>query len=350
MAASAYVAQGEGRWRATALTRFLNEDLIGQSNPLVTAKGADATLREVLLSARERVAMRFTEQPATEATVRANLAVMLNNLELFDDAESEVRRALGLQEQFDGAASEAALRTRTMLARILSRRGKLDEADSVLAEFERLIGATPSAVQRQLLATGRSTLYIGRSQFDKALVALREAVDGLDPSDRDSLGQRDSLRLDLISVLPFAGHNEEARKLGEKLIAEARARRDDSALLIALTQVAMARSYREDHDTAERILLEARPVIVAKLGEHHTRHLQLLGELLSVAFRRGDDILVAVTRWTVRLSQTGWGPTTLPLPAGSWTDKLTGYVASGPTPTVELFADLPVVLLERDHG
>jgi (1->4)-alpha-D-glucan 1-alpha-D-glucosylmutase len=68
-----------------------------------------------------------------------------------------------------------------------------------------------------------------------------------------------------------------------------------------------------------------------------------------VAFRRGNDILVAVTRWTVRLQETGWGNTVLPLPDGSWTDTLTGAMASGPTSAAELFADLPVVLLERDR-
>ncbi len=69
-----------------------------------------------------------------------------------------------------------------------------------------------------------------------------------------------------------------------------------------------------------------------------------------VAFRRGwegQDILVAVTRWTVRLAETGWGNTVVPLPDGSWTDTLTGAMASGPTSAAELFADLPVVLLER---
>ncbi len=69
-----------------------------------------------------------------------------------------------------------------------------------------------------------------------------------------------------------------------------------------------------------------------------------------VAFLRGDDILVAVTRWTVRLREAGWGNTVLPLPDGSWTDTLTGAMASGPTSAAELFADLPVVLLERDHA
>ncbi len=68
-----------------------------------------------------------------------------------------------------------------------------------------------------------------------------------------------------------------------------------------------------------------------------------------VAFRRGDDILVAVTRWTVRLKDTGWGNTVLPLPEGTWKDTLTGAIADGPTSAAQLFADLPVVLLERHH-
>ncbi len=66
-----------------------------------------------------------------------------------------------------------------------------------------------------------------------------------------------------------------------------------------------------------------------------------------VAFRRGVDVLVAVTRWTVRLHHDGWGDTMLPLPDGVWVDRLTGARWSGPTPAGDLFAELPVVLLER---
>lgn len=68
-----------------------------------------------------------------------------------------------------------------------------------------------------------------------------------------------------------------------------------------------------------------------------------------LAFRRGEDILVAVTRWTLRLAEKGWGNTVLPLPDGTWTDRLTGAIADGPTSAAELFAGLPVVLLERHH-
>jgi (1->4)-alpha-D-glucan 1-alpha-D-glucosylmutase len=66
-----------------------------------------------------------------------------------------------------------------------------------------------------------------------------------------------------------------------------------------------------------------------------------------VAFVRGDDVLVAVSRWTVQLDQSGWGDTAVEVPDGTWTDTLTGATVSGATPAAELFAQLPVALLER---
>jgi len=69
-----------------------------------------------------------------------------------------------------------------------------------------------------------------------------------------------------------------------------------------------------------------------------------------VAFLRGDDVLVAVSRWTVRLSETGWGDTSLELPGGQWTDRLTGRSHSGRVAVAEVFGRLPVALLERARG
>lgn len=66
-----------------------------------------------------------------------------------------------------------------------------------------------------------------------------------------------------------------------------------------------------------------------------------------VAFGRGGDVLVAVSRWTVRLADTGWGDTVLRLPDGVWADRLSGNSWTGTTPVAELFASLPVALLER---
>ena len=78
------------------------------------------------------------------------------------------------------------------------------------------------------------------------------------------------------------------------------------------------------------------PVLAAGSGADHV-----------VAFGRGDDVLVAVTRWTVQLEETGWGDTTIALPDGAWANALTGAVVSATVPAAELFAELPVALLER---
>jgi (1->4)-alpha-D-glucan 1-alpha-D-glucosylmutase len=69
-----------------------------------------------------------------------------------------------------------------------------------------------------------------------------------------------------------------------------------------------------------------------------------------VAFRRGDDVLTAVSRHTVLLSETGWGDTALALPEGRWTDRISGGRFSGHTLAAELFAELPVALLECSDG
>lgn len=69
-----------------------------------------------------------------------------------------------------------------------------------------------------------------------------------------------------------------------------------------------------------------------------------------VAFLRGDDVLTAVTRHSVTLSESGWGDTALDLPEGIWVDTISGGRFHGRTQAVELFADLPVVLLERTDG
>ncbi|MBB2771821.1 UNVERIFIED_ORG: (1-_4)-alpha-D-glucan 1-alpha-D-glucosylmutase [Mycolicibacterium obuense] len=69
-----------------------------------------------------------------------------------------------------------------------------------------------------------------------------------------------------------------------------------------------------------------------------------------VAFLRGDDVLTAVSRHTVRLRDTGWGDTELTLPEGNWTDRITGGRFTGTVTAADLFAELPAVLLERDHA
>jgi (1->4)-alpha-D-glucan 1-alpha-D-glucosylmutase len=65
-----------------------------------------------------------------------------------------------------------------------------------------------------------------------------------------------------------------------------------------------------------------------------------------VGFVRGGEVAVLATRAPGRLAASGgWGRTTLPLPAGSWRDELTGSTFEGEVLCAEVFRDLPVALL-----
>ncbi len=71
-----------------------------------------------------------------------------------------------------------------------------------------------------------------------------------------------------------------------------------------------------------------------------------------VAYARGrvgsePEVLVAATRHSVGLGESGWGDTTLDLPEGNWTDRLTGHTFQGRARLEKLFARLPVALLVR---
>jgi (1->4)-alpha-D-glucan 1-alpha-D-glucosylmutase len=97
---------------------------------------------------------------------------------------------------------------------------------------------------------------------------------------------------------------------------------------------AALRLRRERPDTF--VSGEYTPVLAAGAARDHL-----------VSFLRGPDVLVAVSRWTVRLAETGWGDTNLAPPAGVWTDRVSGRRFDGTVPASELFAELPVALLVR---
>lgn len=277
--------------RATALARFLDEDLIGRSNPLVSAKGPDATLREVLLSARGQVAERFGAQPGTEAAVRGSLASLFGAVDLFADAEAEARRALELLERDGGGASREALQARAVLVRVLARTGRVRDAESELQRLEQLDrsgggSGDPHAPRR--IAMARSTLHIAQGDYARAVGELRAAIDGLRAVEPGDVAQLDALRIDLITALGLTGQDAQAIDEGKRLIDDARSRKQDGELIVALARLALVRAQGEDHAAAERLLLDAQPTIVARLGDNHSRHLTLLNELLGVAFRRGD--------------------------------------------------------------
>ena len=70
-----------------------------------------------------------------------------------------------------------------------------------------------------------------------------------------------------------------------------------------------------------------------------------------LAYQRGDDVIAVATRLPVGLaSRGGWGDTSVQLPAGTWTNRLTGSTHTGTATLAEALATLPVALFVRQEG
>jgi len=70
-----------------------------------------------------------------------------------------------------------------------------------------------------------------------------------------------------------------------------------------------------------------------------------------LAYQRADDVIAVVTRLPVGLHRAGgWRDTVLTLPAGNWTNRLTGTTHSGDARVEQILPTLPVALFVRQEG
>jgi non-specific serine/threonine protein kinase len=276
--------------RATAINQFLNEDLISQSNPLVAAKGGNASLKDVLLASRGRVTERFPDQPSTAASIHGRLGKLLDTIEQMPEAEAEYRLALSLYEKTEGPSAPNSLKARTDLANLLSRTSKLDAALEQIKQLQQLTAHSDDAYTKYLVASAQSLYYINLGNYEKALPELQAAINLLKLSDPANTAELDALRFNLIPVYLYTDHGDQATQEADALIGELKARPDRNALKIALASMLSAGPYIDEgkYDKAESILLEAQKTIVAILGEDHSKNVLVLNDLLSIAHRRKD--------------------------------------------------------------
>jgi eukaryotic-like serine/threonine-protein kinase len=276
--------------RASAINRFLNEDLVGQSNPMVAAKGQNATVKDVLLAARDRVSVRFAAQPDAEAAIRTSLAQLFYTIDLWPESRAQARSALALFEQGGNASADQALKLRLGLIRTLCRTAQFDAAQAEIAKLQQFSSGKPANQRSYLNAAGWAIFYLTKSDFAQATPRYGAAITALKSFDPENTSERDALRVDQISALTALNQYPQAQAVGNGMIAEARARPEDTKLLVAMTELALARSYSHQGENARAIalLLSAQSVIVARLGPEHSRNLNLLNELFAIYFRMAD--------------------------------------------------------------
>jgi len=299
---------------AAAVNRFLNEEFLGQADPM-KEPDRDIRLRELLDGASERIEKHFTGHPLVEASIRQTIGQVYLNLADYSSAEKHARRAVALREEQLGASHLDSLRSRTLLAAVGYRQGHYAQVESELKKL--LVIAKLEAGESSELTLeithwlAQSYLQTSKKDIAKGLIEralelsrealprdhwLRAAIEGswgrfLLLSNRfeeaeeyftdwleknsEELGEEHPYTLTMTHYLAFAlqwrDKPGEAEQLYRKVLAtvERVLGPEHPGRFSTMEALAMLLSRQKRYDEAERILLEVFEGRKRVLGETH---------------------------------------------------------------------------------
>jgi serine/threonine protein kinase/tetratricopeptide (TPR) repeat protein len=175
---------------ATAVSEFVQKDLLGQASPEQQARpdvkpDRDVRARVLLHRAAAKIGPQFEGQPLVEAQIRGTLADSNRQLGQYAQAELQARRACQLFAGRLGPEHPDALRAQFGLALVLSSHGRPKEAaDLCRAALEaqrRVLGAEHPDTLRAVGNVANMLSQLGRAEearrpFEEALEAQRRTL------------------------------------------------------------------------------------------------------------------------------------------------------------------------------
>jgi hypothetical protein len=120
--------------RASALNKFLLEDLLAEAAPEKNPRQKQVTVEAVLNKAAAKVDKAFPNQPEVEADVRQAVGQTYRQLGLYEEAQPQLERSLALRRQRLGADHLDTLEAVNELAGLLQDQGKLAEAEALFRQ------------------------------------------------------------------------------------------------------------------------------------------------------------------------------------------------------------------------
>jgi eukaryotic-like serine/threonine-protein kinase len=166
--------------RAEAVSRFLNDDILGGANPGAAGFERDPSIRELLDRAADGLGARFAADPLTEAGLRVALGQAYHTVGERARAAQHYQAAYERYSESLGTASEPALLSRYDTVRSLAYSATaegFEAAESLLAEADRLagtrLGKDDEVTYRAAVA--RAHYHFQRLQIAPARAALETA-------------------------------------------------------------------------------------------------------------------------------------------------------------------------------
>lgn len=165
------------RREAEAVNQFL-EDMLTQADPART-EGRELTVREVLDEAAGRIDQIAEGYPEVEAAIQRTIGRTYSAIGYDDEAMGHLRSALSIRRAALGERHVQTLRSTFDLSASLMKANELDEAERLLRASIPLLRAggpdEPELLARQLDVLAQVLLRSAR--YDEAEACFREAVD-----------------------------------------------------------------------------------------------------------------------------------------------------------------------------
>jgi serine/threonine protein kinase/DNA-binding winged helix-turn-helix (wHTH) protein len=267
---------------ASAVNRFLADDLLGRSNPFVSGKSSES-LMEAIEQASPGIDRKFKDEPLVAARLHQTIARALDNRTDYPDARLEYDRAAALFKQVDGEISQDAIITqlqRTTLEARSYESGSLPLAESILEQQKALIARLkhPRPDLPVWLASAQGMVALIENNAKSAAENFQAAVQGA-----ESLPEFDeSARLTFQQRLGFSyvrlGEGAKAERTFRELIAAFTriAGPDSPNVLRVRLNLAQAFMIQNKHAEAIREASAIYPEFVSRLGPDHELSMQLL--------------------------------------------------------------------------
>lgn len=257
--------------RAQAINTFLTQDVLKSADITRAGSTRPVPMPEVVQRAADKAEKRFVGQPETEASVRVELAQILQNMSALEASETQWRRAEALGEGLWPANDERLLGIRFGLARVLVIRSRFDDARALLARAEADAGPEHLQGTSQVAYLSERARFALLSMTQQAEAAVPHGERALALADRlhaGDLALRGSLRREVADNLFRLGRYEPARKLLNEVLNPPYTAAETGEISLARARIQMARVQVAlgENDEAEAMLIAARDLLIQTLG------------------------------------------------------------------------------------
>ncbi|MGI9516902.1 MAG: tetratricopeptide repeat protein, partial [Pirellulaceae bacterium] len=257
---------------AVAVNDFINDDLLGQANPL-QEPDPDLKVRTVVDRAAQTIGDRFEDQPLVKASIHFTLSRTLCAIGLYNEAERHSEQNLQLCAHHRGAEHRDTLRAKTECALVFWRQGRYAEAEKLHIEVleirKRLLDPAHPDVLRSMANLANTIWRQGRHAEAEQMYRTILKSDRLDSN---------ATVINLANVIRDQGRVAEALKMYRDVLAIQRNTGGTRRPNTLLTMNNLANTYLDlgRIAEAETLISEAMEIMKDVLAPEHNTTLLLM--------------------------------------------------------------------------